>query len=96
MIKIILAIFDLQVALIHPTSTESIGLSIQEKKFKQLFKLASIAVILDFQLEQFLATFDLQVTQVSINWLSVQEKKFKIDFQDCSHGSYLRFLSELF
>ena len=43
-------------------SFESVGLSIQEKKFKiQIFKMAAMADILDFPLKQFLAIFDLAV-----------------------------------
>ena len=43
-----------------------------------------------------LAIFDLQMalifpTKFGVNWLSVQEKKSKINFQDGSHGGHLRF-----
>ena len=43
-----------------------------------------------------LATFDLQVTlmlpsKFGVNWLLVQEKMRKIDFQDGGHGGHLGF-----
>ena len=43
-----LAIFDLQVAPIFLPSFESISLSVQEMKGKQIFKIATMVAILDF------------------------------------------------
>ena len=60
-------------------------------------KIAAKAAILDFQSEWFLATFDLQhnlIHTIKSTGLSVQEQKFKIDFQDGGHGSHLGFLTE--
>ena len=61
----------------YQTSFESIGLSVQEKKFN-----------IDFLIRMSLATFDLQVNSILLmkfesNALLVQDKKVKIDFQ---HG----------
>ena len=51
---------------------------------------------LGFPITTILATFDLQVTlmlpsKFGINWLSAQENKQKIDFQDGGHGGHLGF-----
>ena len=64
--------------------------------------MAALVAILDIRSENILATFDLQVTTMlpskfQVNWLSVQEKKRKIDYQDGGHlefpiGTILAFL----
>ena len=56
---------------------------------------------LRFPIRMILATVDLQVTSIlPMNFesiaLSVQEKKFKIDFQDGRHGAIWDFLSQRF
>ena len=52
--------------------------------------------LLRFSIGTIVAIFDLQVTlmllaKIQVNWLSVQEKKLKIDFQDGGPGGHLRF-----
>ena len=81
-------------------SLESIGLSVQEKKQKIDFQDGCHGSHLGFPIGTILAIFVLQVTPMlptshpnafGVNWLWVQEKKRKIDFQDGCHGGHLGF-----
>ena len=89
-IRMILASVDLQVTSILPMNFESIALSVQEKKLKQIFKMDAIASIWDFLSQRFGLFFIYKSPQCflpsfeSIS-LSVQKKKGKIDFQDGHH-----------
>ena len=67
-------------------SFESIGLSVQEKKQKIDFQGGHLG----FSIRRILAIFDLQVTPMlptkfQVNWLLIQEKMRKTDFQDFSY-----------
>ena len=53
LLKMTLTIFDLQGAPIFPTKFRGTGLSVQAKKCKIDFKMAAMAVILDFQSKLF-------------------------------------------
>ena len=60
--------------------------------------MATMAAILDLRSARFLAIFDLQVSphrcflaSLESIGLSVQEKKWKIDFKDGRHGDHLGF-----
>ena len=79
-----------------PTSFESVGLFVQEKSEKDIFKTAAMAAIMDFRSEQFYFFFFFLIYKSSRCFvpsfksisLSVQEKKRKIDFpdgRDCGH-----------
>ena len=57
-----LVIFDLQVTPMLPTKFASIGLSVQEKKWKIDFQAGRHGGHLGFQIETVLVIFDLQVT----------------------------------
>ena len=74
---------------------ESMGLSIQEKKFRIDFQDGNCGSHLLFPTGTILAIFDLQVTSMPLTMLSiglsVQEKKWKTDFQDGCHGGHLGF-----
>ena len=73
---------------------ESIGLLIQEKKWKTDFQDCPMFGHLGFWIRTILLFFDLQATLIfpfESAGLSVQEKKWKIDFQDGSHGGHLGF-----
>ena len=80
----ILAVFDLQVTLILPTS---LPVNWPLHSEVQNFQDADHGCNLGFSIRMILATFDLQVTPI----LPLKEKKSKIDFQDGSHGGHLGF-----
>ena len=89
-IRMTLATADLQVTLILPMNFESIALSVQEKKFKQIFKMDAMASIWDFLLQRFELFFIYKsplcfLPSFESIGLSVQKKKEKIDFQDGHH-----------
>ena len=76
MICTVLAIFDLQVTLMLPTTFESTGLSVQEKKRKIPFQDGGHGSHLGFPIGTILAIFDLQVTlmlptKFRVNWIWV-------------------------
>ena len=55
--------------------------------------MTAMVAILDFLSERFYFVFYLQVAlmlpiKFGVNWLSVQEKKRKIDFQDGGHHAF--------
>ena len=84
LIRMILATVDLQVTSILPMSFEFIALSVQEKKFKQIFKMATIWDFLSQRFELFFIYKSPRCFLPSFEsiGLSVQKKKGKIDFQD--------------
>ena len=89
-IRMILA----SVTSILPMNFESIGLSVQEKSSKQIFKMAAIAAIWDFlpqRFELFLIYKSPRCFLLSFEsiGLSVQKKKGKTDFQDGRHLGFL-------
>ena len=65
---------------------------------KQIFKIAAMATILDFQSKSFLLLWSTEPRYFLPSFesigLSVQEKKFKIDFQDVGRGDHLGLSSE--
>ena len=64
----------------YQTSFESVGLSSQEKSNLH-FQDGGYSCHVGFPVRTILVTFTLQVTWILPIGLSVQEKKFKIDFQ---------------
>ena len=83
-IGMILATFYLQVApILSITFLVNWPFGLKRRITKQIFKMAAMAFILNCRSKQFCAIFDLQVTLILPTkiGLSVQEKKFKIDFQ---------------
>ena len=78
------------------SSFESLGLSVQENKFKIDFKDGDFGGHIAFLIWTIFAIFELQSSRYFLlsfksSGLSVQEKKWKIDFQDGSHGGHLGF-----
>ena len=72
------------------SSYKSIGLSVQEKKFKTDFPNGGHDDRLGFQIRMMLAISDLQATLSLLpSFKSSQENKFKIDFQNGGWGSHL-------
>ena len=91
-IGIILATFGLQFALILRTKFR---VSVPENS-KDIFRMAAMTAILDFQTERFSYFFIYKSTQYFLPsfesaGLSVQKKKFKMGFKDGGHGGNLRF-----
>ena len=75
----------------YQTSFESVGLSVQEKKFSIDFQIGSH---LGFPISKILAKFDLQVTMILhtkflVSWHFVSGNEGKINFQDGRHGCHL-------
>ena len=62
----ILAVFDPQFALIRPTNFQSIGLLVQEKKFKTDFQDGNHGSNLGFKIQAIFATFDNNIKVTSI------------------------------
>ena len=95
----ILAIFDLQVTMVLLIKFwDSWGFRFKRRRAKWIFKLASMAAILDFRLKQFQLFLIYKLPWYYLRsfksiGLSVQEKKCKMDFQDGGHVSYLGFLN---
>ena len=94
-IRMILATVDLTSHLHISNELESIVLSVQEKK---TFKMDAMAAIWDFLSQQFELFFIYKSPRCFLpsfesNGISVQEKKWKTDFQDGCHGGHLGFLT---
>ena len=92
-IRMILAIFHLQVTLVLPTKFQVIWpFGSGGEAQNRFFKIAAMVTILDFRLK--LALFDLQVTQrlpskSQVNWTFNSREESKIDFQDGGHLGFL-------
>ena len=95
----ILAIFELQVTPYFLYSFESIGLFVQEKKFKTDFQDGNCGGHIGFPIRTILAIFDLQVTQIlptkfQVNWrLGSREGSISI-FELAVLAAILDFLSQ--
>ena len=93
LIRMILAIFALQLTWCFLLSFKSIGHLVQEKMWKIDFQDGGQ---LWFPIRTMLTLFDQQVTAMlppkfQVNWPFGSGEEGKIDFQDCGHGGHLGF-----